>query len=119
MPRARPKPGPLHTLARVAFARRLRCLLPKAVPAPERAPVFVRPPHLRVRFCSSTAQRPAQALAAGLANVLRSSGETVPPALAAFGGTVKKKEHPVYGAFFKDVDPSVKATKIKFDSDSD
>ncbi len=36
-----------------------------------------------------------------------------------FAGTVKKKEHPVYGAFFKEVDPSVTATKLSFDSDSD
>lgn len=34
-------------------------------------------------------------------------------------GTVKKKEHPVYGAFFKEVDPTVTATKLSFDSDSD
>ncbi len=34
-------------------------------------------------------------------------------------GTVKKKEHPVYGAFFKEVDPSVTATKLSFESDSD
>jgi hypothetical protein len=36
-----------------------------------------------------------------------------------FAGTVKKKEHPVYGTFFKEVDPSVTATKLSFDSDSD
>ena len=60
-------------------------------------------------------------LAAGLANVLRSAGEEVPAALAAFGGTVKKKAHDIYGAFFREIDPNAKASHAKFavDSDSD
>jgi ATP-dependent RNA helicase DBP3 len=32
-----------------------------------------------------------------------------------FGTTVKRKQHSTYGAFFKDVDMSVKAKKITFD----
>ncbi|CRK41875.1 hypothetical protein BN1723_015980 [Verticillium longisporum] len=35
--------------------------------------------------------------------------------LFKFGTTVKKKAHDTYGAFFKDVDMSKKATKIVFD----
>ena len=58
-------------------------------------------------------------LAAGLANVLRSAGAEVPAALSAFGGTVKKKEHEIYGAFYKEIDPSVKASHAKFAADSD
>jgi ATP-dependent RNA helicase DBP3 len=59
-------------------------------------------------------------LAGELANVLRGAGEEVPPALAAFGGTVKKKLHKDYGAFFKEIDPNAKATHAKFgESDDD
>ncbi|KAJ3376054.1 RNA-dependent ATPase [Allomyces arbusculus] len=54
-----------------------------------------------------------------LVNVLRQANQTVPQDLLKFGTTVKKKEHKAYGAFFKEVDPSVKATKITFDSDDD
>jgi ATP-dependent RNA helicase DBP3 len=39
----------------------------------------------------------------------------VPDHLLKFGTTVKKKAHDTYGAFFKDVDMSKTATKIKFD----
>ena len=35
-----------------------------------------------------------------------------------FGTHVKKKEHKLYGAFAKDLDPAKKATKITFE-DSD
>ena len=31
------------------------------------------------------------------------------------GSAVKKKEHKLYGAHFKAMDPSAKATRIKFD----
>ncbi|KAI9033333.1 P-loop containing nucleoside triphosphate hydrolase protein [Hyaloraphidium curvatum] len=58
-------------------------------------------------------------LAAALANVLRDAGQAVPDSLRAFGGTVKKKLDPNYGAFAKDVDMSVKATKVTFDSDEE
>ncbi|RKP25219.1 P-loop containing nucleoside triphosphate hydrolase protein [Syncephalis pseudoplumigaleata] len=57
-------------------------------------------------------------LAGALQNVLRQANQEIPEALRKFGGTVKKKEHSSYGAFFRDVDTSVKATKIVFE-DSD
>jgi len=50
-----------------------------------------------------------------LANVLREAGSEVPTALTNFGTHVKKKESKLYGAHFKDVDMSVKATKTTFD----
>tara|TARA_B110000977_G_scaffold115184_1_gene148884 strand:- start:10084 stop:10950 length:867 start_codon:yes stop_codon:yes gene_type:complete len=50
-----------------------------------------------------------------LANVLREAGAEVPKELTNFGTHVKKKESKLYGAHFKDVDMSVKATKITFD----
>lgn len=61
-----------------------------------------------------------KARAGELQNVLRKAGVPIPPELAKFGNTVKKKVHPIYGAHFKDVDPTAKATKITFgDDDSD
>ncbi|EEH51086.1 uncharacterized protein MICPUCDRAFT_45119 [Micromonas pusilla CCMP1545] len=56
-----------------------------------------------------------KARAGELANVLREAGAEVPDALTNFGTHVKKKESKLYGAHFKDVDTSVKATKITFD----
>ncbi|RPA83208.1 DEAD-domain-containing protein [Ascobolus immersus RN42] len=53
--------------------------------------------------------------AGALVNVLKKAGQTVPEGLEKWGGTVKKKGHAVYGAFFREVDENVKATKIKFD----
>ncbi|PVU97350.1 hypothetical protein BB559_002062 [Furculomyces boomerangus] len=50
-----------------------------------------------------------------LINVLKQVNMNVPENLLKFGTTVKKKEHKVYGAFYKDVDPSAKPTKIVFD----
>ncbi|KAK4225926.1 P-loop containing nucleoside triphosphate hydrolase protein [Podospora fimiseda] len=50
-----------------------------------------------------------------LVNVLRAAQQEVPEDLLKFGTTVKKKAHAEYGAFFKDVDMSKKATKITFD----
>lgn len=50
-----------------------------------------------------------------LQRVLRDGGHEVPEALAAFGGTIKKKSHAAYGDHFKEIDPNVKATKIVFD----
>jgi ATP-dependent RNA helicase DBP3 len=35
--------------------------------------------------------------------------------LLKFGGGVRKKEHKAYGSFFKEVDFSLKPTKIKFE----
>ncbi|KAJ2785441.1 RNA-dependent ATPase [Coemansia javaensis] len=49
-----------------------------------------------------------------LINVLRQAGMPVPDSLLRFGTTVKKKAHASYGAFFKDVDPGAKPTKITF-----
>ena len=43
----------------------------------------------------------------------------MPEALLAFGTTVKKKESKLYGAHFKDVDHTQKATKVTFDSDDE
>jgi ATP-dependent RNA helicase DBP3 len=54
-------------------------------------------------------------LASRLINVLRAANQPVPEALLKFGTTVKKKEHSAYGAFFKEVDMTKKATKITFD----
>jgi ATP-dependent RNA helicase DBP3 len=54
-----------------------------------------------------------------LINVLREANQKVPEALLAFGTTVKKKEHKLYGAHFKDVDLNAKATKMTFDSDDE
>jgi ATP-dependent RNA helicase DBP3 len=54
-----------------------------------------------------------------LVNVLREAGQDVPKELLAFGGAVKKKESKVYGAHFKEVDLSAKATKVTFDSDDE
>ncbi|KIV98616.1 uncharacterized protein PV09_09608 [Verruconis gallopava] len=50
-----------------------------------------------------------------LINILRAANQAVPDALLKFGTTVKKKEHAVYGAFYRDVDMTKKATKITFD----
>lgn len=50
-----------------------------------------------------------------LINVLKAANQPVPEELMKFGTTVKKKEHGAYGAFYKDVDPNKKATKISFD----
>lgn len=58
-----------------------------------------------------------KALAGALQNVLRQAQQDVPEALLAFGSTVKKKEHKLYGAFGPKDDgiPLKKATKITFD----
>lgn len=50
-----------------------------------------------------------------LINVLREAKQSVPEELLQFGTTVKKKEHKLYGAHFKDLDLSKKATKVTFD----
>ncbi|TID22283.1 DEAD-domain-containing protein [Venturia nashicola] len=54
-------------------------------------------------------------LSGALINVLRAANQPVPEALLKFGTTVKKKEHSAYGAFFKEVDMTKKASKITFD----
>lgn len=50
-----------------------------------------------------------------LIQVLREAGQTVPPELLKFGVTTKKKESKLYGAHFREVDLTQKATKITFD----
>ncbi|KAJ2718697.1 RNA-dependent ATPase [Coemansia sp. Benny D115] len=50
-----------------------------------------------------------------LVNVLRAANMKIPDNLMKFGTTVKKKPHAAYGAFFKEIDESVKPTKIIFD----
>jgi ATP-dependent RNA helicase DBP3 len=54
-----------------------------------------------------------------LINVLREAKQAVPADLLNFGTTVKKKESKLYGAHFKDVDHTQKATKVTFDSDDE
>lgn len=57
-----------------------------------------------------------------LVNVLREAGQPVPEALVKFGTHVKKKQHSLYGAFFREAQPgeSNTPTKVTFsDSDSD
>ncbi|KAF2402262.1 DEAD-domain-containing protein [Trichodelitschia bisporula] len=56
-----------------------------------------------------------KALSGALINVLRAAKQPVPEELMKFGTTVKKKEHAAYGAFYKEVDETKKATKITFD----
>lgn len=63
--------------------------------------------------------RPARSHAGELVNVLREAGQPVPPELLKFGTHVKKKESKLYGAHFKDIDTSKKATKVVFGDDSD
>lgn len=50
-----------------------------------------------------------------LINVLKGANQPVPDELMKFGTTVKRKGHDAYGAFFKDVDSTKTATKIRFD----
>ncbi|KAI5802332.1 ATP-dependent RNA helicase DBP3 [Pyronema domesticum] len=50
-----------------------------------------------------------------LVNILKAAKQDVPESLLKFGTTVKKKEHSVYGAFFKDNEGAKAATKITFD----
>lgn len=49
-----------------------------------------------------------------LVNILKAAKQDVPEDLLKFGTTVKKKAHDSYGAFYKDVDMTKKATKITF-----
>lgn len=56
-----------------------------------------------------------KAQSGALINVLKAANQPVPDELLKFGTTVKKKGHEAYGAFFKDVDTTKSAQKIKFD----
>ena len=60
-----------------------------------------------------------KARAGELINVLKEANQAVPEGLLAFGTTVKKKESKLYGAHFKEVDFSKKATKMTFDDSDD
>lgn len=60
-----------------------------------------------------------KAKAGELVNVLREAGQEVPKDLMSFGTAVKKKESKLYGAHFKEVDMTLKASKMKFGSDDD
>lgn len=51
--------------------------------------------------------------------MLREADQSVPEELLKFGTTVKKKESKLYGAHFKEVDFTKKATKVSFDSDDE
>jgi len=53
--------------------------------------------------------------AGALVNVLREANQNVPEELTKFGTHVKKKEHGLYGAHFKDVNTNSKGTHMKFD----
>ena len=50
-----------------------------------------------------------------LINILKSAGQPVPDDLLKFGTTVKKKVHPVYGAFYREVKTEDIPAKIVFD----
>ena len=54
-----------------------------------------------------------------LINVLKASKNAaeIPQELYNYGTTTKKKVHKEYGAFYKDVDPNIKASHVKFDND--
>eukprot|EP00300_Choanocystis_sp_HF-7_P041739 c8525_g1_i1.p1 GENE.c8525_g1_i1~~c8525_g1_i1.p1 ORF type:complete len:494 (-),score=104.38 c8525_g1_i1:484-1965(-) len=57
-----------------------------------------------------------------LVNVLREAGQQVPESLLKFGTGVKRKEHKMYGAFFKGNDDGSapkQSTKITFDESDD
>ncbi|VFQ70573.1 unnamed protein product [Cuscuta campestris] len=59
-------------------------------------------------------------LAGELINVLKEANQIVPSELLKFGTHVKKKESKLYGAHFREIDPSAaKSTKIKFDNSDD
>lgn len=45
-----------------------------------------------------------KAQSGALINVLKAAGQPVPKELLRFGGTVKKKTHGAYGAFYRDLE---------------
>ena len=69
----------------------------------------------RARMCSIFCSNTKVLIYNRLINVLKAANQEVPEALLRFGGTVKKKQHDVYGAFYKANDDGKAATKIKFD----
>ncbi|KAI9707346.1 MAG: RNA-dependent ATPase [Candelina mexicana] len=57
-----------------------------------------------------------KAQSGALINVMKAANQPIPDELLKFGTTVKKKGHEAYGTFYKDVETSKPATKIKFDA---
>ena len=60
-------------------------------------------------------QRDTNTVTPRLINILKSAGQPVPDDLLKFGTTVKKKVHPVYGAFYREVKTEDIPAKIVFD----
>jgi ATP-dependent RNA helicase DBP3 len=60
-----------------------------------------------------------KARAGELINVLKEANQEVPEELLKFGTTVKRKDHKLFGAHYKEVDFTKKATKVSFDSDDE
>ncbi|KAJ9110833.1 hypothetical protein QFC19_001342 [Naganishia cerealis] len=62
-----------------------------------------------------TGEAHEKSLAGEFKRVLRDAGAEIPEALAQMSGTIKKKEHGSYGAFYKDTSDAPAPKKIKFD----
>ncbi len=73
-------------------------------------------PGLSHTFFSGVSDKPR---AGELINVLKEANQEVPEELLKFGTTVKRKDHKLFGAHYKDVDFTKKATKVSFDSDDE
>ncbi|MCJ1466559.1 RNA-dependent ATPase [Pseudocyphellaria aurata] len=58
-----------------------------------------------------------KSLSGALINVLKAANQPVPPELLKFGGTVKKKGHEAYGAFYKDVGGGGEGGEVKGSKD--
>ena len=58
-------------------------------------------------------------LAAELVAQLKASNQPVPKELIEFGGSTKRKEHSEYGAFYKEIDTSIKSKHFKFDNEDE
>ncbi|KAI5451324.1 RNA-dependent ATPase [Naganishia albida] len=62
-----------------------------------------------------TGEAHEKSLAGEFKRVLRDAGAEIPEALAQMSGTIKKKEHGSYGAFYRDTSDAPPPKKIKFD----
>lgn len=62
-----------------------------------------------------TGEAHEKSLAGEFKRVLRDAGAEIPEALAQMSGTIKKKEHGSYGAFYRDTSDAPAPKKIKFD----
>lgn len=68
-------------------------------------------------ICSCPApQHDTNTVTPRLINILKTAGQPVPDDLLKFGTTVKKKVHPVYGAFYREVKTTDIPAKIVFDN---